>query len=438
MPAARLPPLSPQQYDIAATEDSLARMVDDFRRLGDTYRVFAPGRGSETWVIHDPEDIRRVLVGNHRNYTKGVGLDRVRILLGNGIMVSEGDLWKRQRRMLQPLFHRRVIERFAGVIVEANDRLLESWARSADAGEPVDVTAGTSTLALAIILRALFGRDLEGLAGSDWMSDAASNNPFRVVTQMPERNLEFAYRFRSLTKLVRGIVQRRRERDEEHFDYVAMLMAARDRETGAAMSERELIDEIMTLVVAGHETTAATLNATWWLLSAHRAADAHLAAEVAALPADWLPDYATTEALSWTQAVIQEAMRLYPAGWLLTRRTIEADVLGGASVPAKTDVLLSPYLVHRHPAHWDEPEAFRPARFEPEAVERRHKYAYFPFAVGPRHCIGEHFAMYEMTVHLAKVAHRFRLRHLDDGPVPWEALVNLRTRSNLRFMLEPR
>ena len=122
MPAARLPPLSPQQYDIAATEDSLARMVDDFRRLGDTYRVFAPGRGSETWVIHDPEDIRRVLVGNHRNYTKGVGLDRVRILLGNGIMVSEGAFWKRQRRMLQPLFHRGVIERFASLIVEANDR----------------------------------------------------------------------------------------------------------------------------------------------------------------------------------------------------------------------------------------------------------------------------------------------------------------------------
>ena len=438
MTAQPLPPLSPQAYDIASTEDSLARMVVDFSRLGDTYRVFAPGRRSETWVIHNPDDIRRVLVTRHRNYTKGIGLDRVKILLGNGIMVSEGGFWRRQRRMLQPMFHRRVVEQFARVILEENERLLSSWRRSAAAGEPVDVTTATSTLALAIILRALFGTDLEHLAGSDWMSDPAARNPFCVVTQMPERNLEFACRFRSLAKLVHALIEGRRAQREEHFDYLAMLMNARDGETGEAMNDRELVDEIMTLVVAGHETTAATLNATWWLLSAHAAADARLAAEVAGLADEWLPDYADTATLRWTQAVLQEALRLYPAGWLLTRRTIEADELGGAPVPPGTDVLLSPYLVHRHPAHWDEPEAFRPERFDPGAVERRHPCAYIPFAAGPRHCIGENFAMYEMTVHLARVARRFRLRHLDEGPIQWEAHVNLRTRNSLRFILEPR
>jgi enediyne biosynthesis protein E7 len=237
---------------------------------------------------------------------------------------------------------------------------------------------------------------------------------------------------------VREVVQRRRSGNEAHFDYIAMMMAARDKETGESMNERELVDEIMTLVVAGHETTAATLNAIWLLLSSNPAAEAKLGAELAALPDPWLPSYADIETLGYTQCVIKEALRLYPPGWLLTRRPIEADTLGGYDLPPKTDVILSPYLVHRHPAHWDEPEAFRPERFAPEAVEARHPYAYFPFAVGPRHCIGENFAMYEMTLHIAKIARHFRLRHIDEGPIQWEALVNLRTKNNLRFRLEPR
>jgi enediyne biosynthesis protein E7 len=185
MTAASQPPLSLQRYDIASTDDSLARMVDDFRDLGDTYRVHAPGRRFDTWVVHDPDDVKRILVGNHRNYTKGLGLDRVKILLGNGIMVSEGEFWKRQRRMLQPLFHRRIVERFVTVIDAENERLLSAWRRAAAADEPVDVTADSSELALAIILRALFGTDLERLAGADWPSDRATSNPFRVVTQSP-------------------------------------------------------------------------------------------------------------------------------------------------------------------------------------------------------------------------------------------------------------
>jgi cytochrome P450 len=438
MTAAPLPPLSPQAYDIAATDDTLARMVDDFQRLGDTYRVHAPGRRADTWVVHDPEDVKRILVGNHRNYTKGLGLDRVKILLGNGIMVSEGELWRRQRRLLQPLFHRRVIERFGAVIDAENDRLLARWQREAAADGIVDVTAGTSELALAIVLRALFGADLERLGGGDRHTDGAAGHPFGVLTRMPERNLEFAYRFRSLAKLVRDVLARRRACDETHDDYIAMLMAARDKDSGATMNERELVDEILTLLVAGHETTAATLNAAWWLLSRHPEAEARLAAELAPLPDAWRPDPASTGSLPWTRAVLQETLRLYPPGWLLTRRSIEADTLGGFPVPPRTDVLLSPYLVHRHPLHWDEPEAFRPERFLPGAAGTRHPYAYFPFAVGPRHCIGENFAMYEMTLHLAKIARRCRLRHIDDAPTEWEALVNLRTKNNLRFRLEAR
>jgi len=429
---SKLPPIADDSYDIGASGDSLERMRRDFATLGDTYRAFSPARQSETWVIHDPEDVKRVLLSNHRNYTKGIGLDRVRILLGNGIMVSEGGFWRRQRRMLQPLFHRRVIQGFARVIDEANRALLGRWEIEAAAGRPVDVTADTSALALEIILSALFGQDL------GWLGARGESSPFAVVIEMQQRDLRFAYRFRSLTRLVAQLIARRRDEPEEHHDYLAMLMEARDKETGERMGERELIDEVMTLVVAGHETTAASLNMAWYLLSQHPQAEARLHAELDPLVPVGALSYEGAEALAWTRRVLQEAMRLYPPGWLLTRRSLEPDVLGGFELPAGTDVLLSPFLVHRHPAHWTEPESFRPERFEPEQVERRHRYAYFPFAAGPRHCIGENFALYEMTVHLAHVARRFRLRYLDEGPLEFEAQVNLRTRRNLRYHLEPR
>jgi len=427
-----LPPLAPEAYEIGADDATLERMRRDFAALGNTYRVTSPSRRSEAWVIHDPDDVKRVLLSNHRNYTKGLGLDRVKILLGNGIMVSEGVLWRRQRRMMQPLFHRRVIQSFAEVIDHANAQMLARWERLAAAGEPVDVTDETSELALGIILRALFGRDLE------WLGEKMGGNPFALVTEMPERNLQFAYRFRSLTRLVRELAARRREGVEEHHDYLAMLMAAQDRETGASMDERELVDEVMTLVVAGHETTAASLNMAWFLLSQNPGAEARLHTEVDARSDGGPMTYQDAEDMIWTQCVLKEAMRLYPPGWLLTRRPIEPDRLGGYDVPAGTDVLLSPYFVHRHPDHWEDPEAFLPGRFEGTSADGRHKFAYFPFAVGPRHCIGENFAMFEMTVHLARVARRFRLRYLDERPIEFEAQVNLRTRHNLRYRLEPR
>lgn len=427
-----LPPLAPEAYEIGADDRCLERMARDFAALGDTYRVTSPVRGTDAWVIHDPEDVKRVLLTNHRNYTKGLGLDRVKILLGNGIMVSEGALWRRQRRMMQPLFHRRVIQNFATIIDEANEHVLERWAGLAAAGQPVDVTDETSELALGIILRALFSDDLE------WLAEKMGGNPFAVVNDMPERNLQFAYRFRSLTRLVRELMERRRAEDRERFDYLSMLMAARDKENGASMDERELVDEVMTLVVAGHETTAASLNMTWCLLAQHPEAEARLHAEVDARRGTGSMSYQDAEEMTWTQCVLKEAMRLYPPGWLLTRRPVAPDRLGGFDVPPGTDVLLSPYFVHRHPAHWDEPGLFRPARFLPEAAETRHKFAYFPFAVGPRHCIGENFAMFEMTVHLARVARRFRLRYLDEGPIEFEAQVNLRTRNHLRYTLESR
>ncbi len=431
-----LPPLARRQFDVGSTPDSLDRLIECAAEHPDVFRVYAPGRRSETWVVNNPADIKRILVSNHRNYTKGVGLDRVAILLGKGIMTSEGEMWRRQRRMIQPLFHRRVVERYAAVIDELVDARLERWAAFAARGEPIDVTDEMSQLTLDVILRAIFGDDLA------WLAEKMGGNPFAVVNEHSARDLTFAYKFRSLTRLVQELIGKRIDHREEHFDFLQMLLNARDRDTGEPMAERELLDEVMTLVVAGHETTAASLNWTWFLLSRHPHAERRLHDELDAVPEKRGLSYRDTEDLRYTQAVIQEAMRLYPPGWLLTRRTIGPDVLSGCTVPPDTDVMLSPYLIGRHPAHWDVPEEYRPERFL--AGDRRYengrdRWVYIPFAAGPRHCVGENFAMYEMTVHVSRVARRWRLEYVDDGqPIELEAAINLRTKKGLRMRLHPR
>jgi cytochrome P450 len=431
-PANPQPPEAEQQFDLGSTDDSLERMIELFARHGDTYRVFSPTLGSYTYVIHHPDDVKRVLVSNHKNYTKGLGLDRVKILLGKGLMTSEGELWKRQRYMMQPFFHRRVITQFARMIAAANDRFILRWEELSARGELVNLTDEMSELTLEIVLRSIFGTDLERLARQP------GGNPFDLVTKDPGRNLQFAYKFRSLTKLVAGLIARRRAEPEEHFDYLGMLMSARDKESGADMPERELIDEVMTLVVAGHETTASGLNWTWYLISQHPEVAERLHAEIDAAPDMAAPELAQVEALRYTQQVVNEALRLYPPGWLLSRRTVEADVLGGYPVPAKTNVLLPLYILHRHPNFWKEPERFWPERFAPEHEAERPRFAYMPFAAGPRHCIGETFALFEMLVHLYKVARRYRLTYVPDKPLELEAQINLRTRHPLRMRLERR
>ena len=408
-------------------------MIELFARHGDTYRVYVPSRHCYTYVIHHPDDVKRVLVSNYRNYTKGPGIDRIKLLLGKGIMTSEGEMWKRQRAMMQPCFHRRVLTQFASLIAQANDRFIARWEALAARGELVNITEEMSDLTLEIVMRSIIGRDLERV------TQQLGANPFEVVAKDSARNLQFVYKFRSLAGLVREMIARRRARpEEEHFDYLAMLMSARDKESGRGMGEGELIDEILTLIVAGHETTASGLNWTWYLLSQHPEVEARLHAELDAAQELAAPSLVQVEALTYTQQIVNEALRLYPPGWVLSRRTIEPDVLGGYALPARTNVLLPLYLIHRHPRFWSNPETFDPDRFAPEHEAERPRFAYMPFAAGPRHCIGETFALYEMLVHLYKVARRYRLRYVPDKPLELEAQINLRTRHPLHMRLEAR
>jgi enediyne biosynthesis protein E7 len=432
MQTTAIPPGPSEGFDIGGSEQSLERLRDYFARFGDVYRVFAPARGVYNYIINNPEDIKRVLLSNHRNYTKGDGMDRVKILLGNGIMTSEGDFWRRQRRMMQPSFHRRVIDQFAHLISEVNDKYAERWAAAAARGEPVNISSDASELTLEIVLRSIFGTDLARL------EQMMGVNPFEVVAKQSNRDLKFAFQFRSLGRLVGELIQRRRSEATEHFDFLAMLMATRDRETDQPMSDKEMIDEVLTLIVAGHETTAAALTWTWYLVGTHPKAAEALQAEADGSSDAGSLSLDAAESLSFTHQVLQESLRLYPPGWLLSRRSIEADELGGFPIAPRTDVFISPYMLHRHPQFWSEPEEFRPERFAGADAEERHRFAYIPFAVGPRHCIGENLAMFEMLVHMRTMTRRFRLTRATDEPIEFEAQINLRPRSNLMMTVSPR
>jgi cytochrome P450 len=431
MQTVALPPGPTEGFDLGGSEASLAYLRDCFARFGDVYRIFAPARGVYNYVINHPSDIKRVLLTNHRNYTKGEGMDRVKILLGNGIMTSEGDFWRRQRRMMQPSFHRRVLDQFQQLIHDVNATFAERWAAKAAAGECINLGDEVSELILDIVLKSIFGSDLARLERQ------FGGNPFEVVAKEQNRDLKFAFRFRSLSKLVNELIERRRRESEEHFDFLGMLMAARDRENDAPMSNKEMIDEVMTLIVAGHETTAAALTWTWYLVSQHPETAARLEAEADRVAAGTL-GLDAAESLAFTHQVLQEALRLYPPGWLFTRRTIEADELGGFPVAPRTDVFISPYLLHRHPEFWSDPEEFRPERFAGADAEERHKFAYIPFSVGPRHCIGENLAMFEMLVHVQSMSRRFRLARAGSEPIELEAQINLRPRTPLLMTVTTR
>ncbi len=374
------------------------------------------------WVINHPDDVKRVLVSNHKNYTKGLGLDRVKILLGHGIMTSEGELWKRQRYMMQPSFHRRVITEFSKLIDACNDRFIAKWEAQAARGELVNITDDMSELTLEIVLLSIFGTDLERL------EKEFGSNPFDIVTKETARDLKFAYRFRQLAKLVGALAKRRREEKTEHFDFLQMLMDARDKETGAPMSERELVDEAMTLIVAGHETTASGLNWTWYLLSQNPEAEALLHAEI-----DACAEKPNPASRTWNRWRTRRTWSTKRCGCIRRAGCCRAGPSRRTCSPASTyppapTCCFSPYLLHRHPRYWKEPDAFRPERFDAAHESERPRFAYMPFAAGPRHCIGETLALYEMYMHLYKVARRYRLTYVPDRPLELEAQINLRTK----------
>jgi cytochrome P450 len=339
-------------------------------------------------------------------------------------MVSEGEFWKRQRRMVQPAFHRKAIEGLIKLIIAANVALFEKWDNAAQRKETVNVTRDVSQMIIEVVLRSIFGDDYDQV-GPD----------FNIVSEVSARNLKFVQAFRSLRKTVLKIAAQRRKKGSTSIDILGMLMTAVDGESDEVMPDQQLINEVMTLIVAGHETTASTLNWAWYLISQHSDVEEKLSNELSTVPGDKFPSIDELPKFVYTRQIIDEAMRLYPAGWLMTRKALRDDQLGDYFVPAGTEIYISPYLIQRHPDLWDDPDRFNPDRFALSRAGDRPRRAMIPFSAGPRNCIGELLARIEMQIHLMIIAKQLRLRYVQTRPLELEAGVNLRSKYD--FIMTP-
>lgn len=383
-------------------------------------------------LLNDPDAIRHVLVDSAKSYQKSRNYDALRLVLGNGLVTSEGEFWRRQRKLAQPAFHKQRLAGFARTMAECTEEMLATW----DEG-PIDLHSELMALTLRIVGKTLFSTDLSGEAAA--IGEAISvgikhaNDYAEAVIRIPPwlptpGNLRFKNAIRVLDGMVLRIIEDRRKSGEPGDDLLGMLMSARD-DDGAGMNDQQLRDEVMTLVLAGHETTANALSWTFDLLSRHPDVDRRVAAEASAIEGpigiEHLP------ALQYTLRTVQESMRLYPPVWIFERQAIADDTVSGFSIPEGTIVAVCPWSLHRNPKHWDNPEGFDPDRFLPEAVEKRARGAYMPFATGPRQCIGNAFALMEGQLVTAIIAREFRLSLIPGATSIVDPKVTLRPRDGL-------
>lgn len=397
------------------------------REYGDIVGLEKPS-GRTAYFINDPAAVRHILVRRHTRYEKGPGFERVKMLLGNGLIVSNGDVWRRSRTMIQPAFKVQNVHRLMQVMVDCSEKRAAAWSQAAERGELINITQETSDFALELILVSIFGADYENKLLAD------GDNPFDFLSKDSTRDLSVVMKVRKLREQLLDIIAARREHDDDEFDFLSMYMQARDKQ-GNPFSDKELLDELMTLIVAGFETSANTLNWVWYLLAHNPSVEQRLIGEaLQQLPDDDRLNAEHTSAMVYTQQVLEETLRLYPPVWLFTRRAIEADELEVFGVPVGADIYLSPYILHRTEKYWPQPDRFDPDRFAGDAATRKDR-PYFPFSLGPRRCLGEYFSFLEMKLHLGMLLPRFQLQAVDSNVPALELGINLRAKTDI--MLKP-
>ena len=440
-------PLLGSSLDIR--KDTLG-FFDSARAFGDLYsfELMTPSGKLLGYAVSKPDHVRHVLKDNYKNYRKSGSYDRLSSALGDGLLTSDGELWRRQRRLAQPAFHRRRLALLADVISHtAADTLEERWAATAPG--PVNMNAEMSRLTLAVVGRALFSTDLGGV--SEDVGKAVEvflahvSRRIKAPVVLPESfptpgNRLYQKALSTLDSVVYGVISERRSSGEDAGDLLSMLIAATDEETGRGMTDRQLRDEVMTMIVAGHETTATALTWAWYLLSRNVAVRDKLFAEVDRHLDGRSPNYEDLDNLRYTNMVFRETLRLYPPAWMIARRLLEDDEIGGYRIPAGARVAISPYITHRNPAIWEDPLTFNPERFSPEkpAAALSKEFSWYPFGGGPRQCIGKNFALMEGVLLLATISQKYRLDLVPGTQVEPEASVTLRPRVPIPMSLHPR
>src|SRR5579863_2955248 len=400
------------------------------------------------FIINEPNAIRHIVLDNAANYTKSeVGRRLLEPALGRGLLTSEGETWRRHRRIMAPAFDPRSIVGYTPIMTRLTEQLLAKW-DALPAPRELDVAAAMMELTLHIISNAMFSSDSDEIVAS--VERGVSTYQTKVRPSLPDL-LHFPLWLSRLLaplptkifsefdqKVDRLLTERGKQPDAEPKDLLARLIAARDSETGGGMSPKEVRDQVVTIFMAGHETTSLALSWTFYLLSQHPEVEAKLHAELADVLGGRTPVNQDVARLRYTRMVIEESMRLYPPAHTFGRQPIVDDHILGHRIPAGAEVLILPWLIHRKPSLWENPERFDPERFAPERSAARPRFAYIPFGAGARICIGAAFAMTEATLILATIAQRYRLHLAPGHPVEPQGLITLRPRYGLRMNLQRR
>lgn len=407
------PPPVFREFPVRASRDPLGAL-EEARGRGRIVRTWVP---AHVWLVFDPEGVGQVLAAKSRSFRKGIVERNSLRFMGNGLLLSEGDFWRRQRRLEQPAFHRQRIAEYVRTMSRCTREMLDGWRD----GDVVDVQREMSALTLRIVNIVMFGADVREVSGEVARAlvpigerlEGPGRNFYPVPETIPTpTNLRYRRSMKVLDEIIHRIIaQRRKERQEG--DLLDMLLEARDEQSGEGMNDRQVRDEVITIFAAGHETTAVALGWCFHLLAHHPEVDERLAAEARDALGDREPGAEDVAGLRYASAVFREAMRIYPPIYAFSREAVEDVEVCGYTLPEGTEVLVSQWVNHRDPEFFEDPLAFRPGRWLDGSTDGIPRYAYFPFGGGPRQCIGKPFAETEGPLILASIARRYRLRYLD-------------------------
>jgi cytochrome P450 len=393
-------------------------------------------------LINHPDHIRHIL--QSANYVRG---SMMKMVLGEGLAASEGFYWRRQRQMMQPAFHQHRVAEFDAVIRKTTADMLQRWQGFSGSGQPIDVSIEMTHLTLKIIGKALFSVDLnkdlgvlaEAVGTIDKDLGAFGNTLFATPHRIDStRNRRFGAALATVDRVVQRVIRDRRRSNKNIDDLLSVLLSHRDKESGKALTDRQLRDEVVTMLLAGHVTLTDMFNWAWYLLSQHHDIEARFHGELARLLGGRLPGAQDLPDLHYTRMILQESLRLYPPAWFIARTALTDDEIGGQRIPASATVVVSPYLMHRHPGYWENPEQFNPDRFSPETSADRHPQAYIPFGGGQHSCIGNRLVMFEGQLVLAMVGQRYRLQLVPETSVEPEPALTLRIKGSLPMTLGER
>ena len=423
----RLAPGPKEIMDIDVNKTTLLNLQNIQKKYGNIVTI-KNKNGRSALFINDPSEIHQILVRNYNRYTKGPGFERIEMLLGSGLIVSNGDTWRRARTMIQPSFSRQNIHKLIMQMIKCTKSRAIKWKRATTSKSTLNITQEMGAFALELILLSIFGDDYEDMIVKD------GSNPFSFLSEDSVRDLTVVMKMRKLrTFILEIITRRRRSKANNQYDFLSMYVEAKDK-NGRTFSDKELIDEIVTLIIAGYETSAGTLNWVWYLISQHPSVETLLLSESKKIiPKIDSINFESINQMKYTQWVIEETLRLYPPVWLFSRKSLKEDTLTEYDIPPDTDIYFSPYILHRTEKFWINPNNFDPSRFANDDKEL--KKSYYPFSLGPRRCLGEYFSFLEMKIHLGILIKQFTMNSEEQFP---DLNLGINLRSKNEIYLQPK